>query len=83
MCTFQPVLQAVLGFPLTVLFKDVSRNSTHEMGTLTSVREGEASGATRSSALVGEADCEAPAAQSQALPPKDAPTNSGENFLGS
>jgi hypothetical protein len=51
------------------------------MSTLTSGREGESSGVIGSNVLVGEADHEAQAGsstQSQAQPPKDGPSHSGE-----
>ena len=52
------------------------------MSTLTSGREGESSGLTGSSVLVGEADHEAQAGsstRSQAQPPKDGSYNPGEH----
>ncbi|KAH9170245.1 hypothetical protein EDB89DRAFT_2190977, partial [Lactarius sanguifluus] len=60
----------------------VRRKGTHELCTLTSRREGEASGTTRSSAPVGEAIREAQAGsstQSQARAQIDDPSNPGEN----
>ena len=51
------------------------------MSTLTSVREREVSGASGSSALVGDGGGEDPAVQSEAQFPTDGLSNSGENFL--
>ena len=67
---------------LTILYKEVGLQTAHEMSTLKSGHEGEASGATGSNVPVGEADHEAQAGssiQSQAPPPNDGPSNSGEH----
>ena len=81
MCIFPCTFQRVLRSPLTLLYKEVKRISPHEMSALASGCESEVLGSTGNRALVGETDSEALAAPSQAQPPKDNPSNSGENFL--
>jgi hypothetical protein len=76
-------LQLVSYTPFTILHKGVGQSTAREMSTLTSGREGESSEVTGSNVLVGEADRKAQAGsstQSQAQPPKDGPSNSGEHI---
>jgi hypothetical protein len=64
---------------LTPLYKEARRKSAHEMRTLRSGHKDEASEATGSNVLVREAQASS-STQSQALPPTDGPSISGEHI---